>query len=77
MVVAYVADPVFSDLCDQYASYVRNIASYEGFDSTPGEPLKRMLNKKYRSAAVRCYEETRVLSDNDVKIYHQLLDMRP
>lgn len=77
MLVAYVAHPEFSDQCDQYASFVRSISAYDGFDSTPGEPLRRMLNKEYRSATVRYYEETRVMNDNDVTIYHQLLDMRP
>lgn len=77
MVIAYVAHPEFSDQCDQYESFVRSMSAYNGFDSTPGKPLRRMLNNKHCSATVRYYEEMRVMNDNDVTIYHQLLDMRP
>lgn len=74
-VVIYSAARDFPDLCSKYAEYIQK-TEYEGFDN--GKPIK--LEKKVSKlskASVIYYEETRFINDSPIKIYHQLLDLRP
>jgi hypothetical protein len=75
MVVVYTATDDFTQLCSQYARYILEI-EYEGFDPGASIPLTRKLMKKVKATSAY-YEEIRYINQVPIKIYHQLLDLKP
>jgi hypothetical protein len=74
-VVVYAASDDFPKLCRSYKEYVDSI-DYDGFDHTPRSGLK-LKSAPVTSANARYFEETRRINENDVRIYHHLLHLKP
>lgn len=74
-IVVYTATNNFPKLCSQYAEYVQGL-EYQGFDSGKFICLQKRKMKIPKASSVY-YEETRFINEAPIKIYHQLLDLKP